>query len=53
MFGADFFKTLQFVVAILRLIARIFGDAEDKKLDDKFGQNCLTEVDKDVHRMAP
>ena len=52
-FGADFFKIVQFVIAIMRLIARIFGNETDKELDDKFGTNCLTEVDKTVKSYAP
>lgn len=53
MFGQDFFKVMQFVVAVLRLMARIFGDQKDKELDDEFGKNHLHEIDKDVHNMAP
>jgi len=34
-FGADFFKVLEFVMAVLRLFARVFGDAEDRKADDE------------------
>ena len=30
-FGKDFFKILNFAVAIIRLFASIFGDAESKK----------------------
>ena len=30
-FGKDFFKILNFVIAIIRLIAKIFGDDETKK----------------------
>ena len=30
-FGKDFFRVLKFVVAIMRLIAEIFGDDEDRK----------------------
>jgi hypothetical protein len=29
--GGDFFKILNFAVAIMRLFAQIFGDTEDKK----------------------
>ena len=29
--GRDFFKILNFAVAIMRLFAQIFGDDEDKK----------------------
>lgn len=29
-FGQDFFKIMKFVVAILKLIAEIFGDEEDQ-----------------------
>jgi len=32
-FGSDFFKIVEFVVAILRLFARVFGDADDAKSD--------------------
>ena len=31
MFGSDFFKIFHFVVEILRLIASVFGDDDDKK----------------------
>ena len=52
-FGTDFFKTIQFVLAVLRLLARIFGEQSDKELDDKFGTNCLHDVDKTVKNYAP
>lgn len=52
-FGSDFFKTIQFVMAILRLIARIFGETEDKKLDDTFGKNHMHDVDEFVKHTAP
>lgn len=29
--GNDFFKILNFAIAIMRLFAQIFGDTEDKK----------------------
>lgn len=45
-FGEDWFKTIQFVMAVLRLIARIFGDDEDKKNDDEIQGNHAHEVDK-------
>lgn len=35
MFGSDFFKIIQFVMAVLRLCARIFGDEDDVKKDDE------------------
>ena len=44
-FGADFFKTIQFIVVVLRLLARIFGDDEDKKIDDYIQGNHAHEVD--------
>jgi len=31
MFGSDFFKIFHFVMEILRLIAEVFGDDDDKK----------------------
>ena len=34
-FGKDFFQILEFVVAILRLFARVFGDDDDRKADDE------------------
>jgi len=34
-FGSDFFKILEFVVAILRMFARVFGDDEDRAADDE------------------
>lgn len=33
-FGKDFFKILQLVVAIMRLVARVFGDNDDITNDD-------------------
>jgi len=45
-FGEDFFKTVQFVVAVLRLIARIFGDDKDKEFDDKIAGNHAHEIEK-------
>lgn len=30
-FGADFFKILNLVILIMRMFAKVFGDAEDKK----------------------
>lgn len=47
-FGEDFFKIIQFVMAVLRLIARIFGDDEDKKHDDNIMGNHAHEIDKIV-----
>lgn len=52
-FGTDFFKTIQFVLAILRLLARIFGEESDKKLDDTFGENCIHDIDATVKKYAP
>jgi len=34
-FGKDFFKILNFAIAIIRLFARIFGDADAKKEVDE------------------
>ncbi|MCK5601248.1 hypothetical protein KAR91_05255 [Candidatus Pacearchaeota archaeon] len=45
MFGSDFFKIIQFALAILRLFGRIFGDDEDKTNDKKAADNCATEID--------
>lgn len=45
-FGTDFFRIIQFVVAIMRLIGRIFGDDEDKKIDDDIQGNHAHEADK-------
>jgi len=44
-FGADFFKTVQFIVAVLRLLARIFGDNDDKKIDDEISGNHAHEIE--------
>lgn len=52
-FGTDFFKILQFVVSVMRVIARVFGDKEDKDLDDKFGSNHLHDVDETVKKYVP
>lgn len=46
MFGQDFFKIIEFAVAILRLFARIFGDDEDKQNDDDVRANHTHEADK-------
>ncbi|MBA7623565.1 hypothetical protein ES703_30962 [subsurface metagenome] len=48
-FGEDWFKTIQFVMAILRLIARIFGDKDDKKFDDEIQGNDAHEVEKIIN----
>lgn len=32
-FGADYFKIIEFVIAVLRLLAKIFGTEEDRKAD--------------------
>ncbi|MBA7682975.1 hypothetical protein ES703_91331 [subsurface metagenome] len=53
MFGEDFFKIIQFAMAVLRLFARIFGDAEDRKNDDKCEQNHRHEVDKIIPPPKP
>jgi len=45
-FGEDFFKIIQFVVAVMRLIGRIFGDDKDKKYDDQIMGNHAHEADK-------
>ncbi len=52
MFGTDFFKMLEFVMAALRLFARIFGDDEDRKNDDKTQGNHVHEVGKIVNTSA-
>lgn len=46
MFGKDFFKILEFVMAALRLFARIFGDDDDRKNDDETQSNHRHEVEK-------
>lgn len=48
-FGSDFFKTLQFIMAVLRLLARIFGDEKDKEIDDKIQGNHAHEIDKIIN----
>jgi len=49
-FGSDFFKVLEFIMAALRLFARIFGDADDRKNDDEVQSNHRHEVDKVMPR---
>jgi len=44
-FGSDWFKTIQFVLAVLRLLARIFGDEADRKEDDAIQGNHAHEVE--------
>ena len=48
-FGSDFFKTVQFIVAVLRLLARIFGDDKDKEEDDKIMGNHAHEVEEIIN----
>jgi hypothetical protein len=45
-FGRDFFKIIAFAMQILRLFARIFGDDDDKKIDDEVQGNHIHELDK-------
>ncbi len=49
MFGQDFFKMLQFIMDALRLFARIFGDENDRKNDDKVQGNHRHEIDKIIN----
>lgn len=51
MFGQDFFKVLQFIMAALRLFARVFGDADDRKNDDETQGNHRHEVDKVIETL--
>lgn len=46
--GSDFFKWVQVIVAILRILGRVFGDDEDKKADDEVQGNHVHEVDRIV-----
>lgn len=46
MFGRDYFKFAQLIVAILRLIGRIFGDNEDRANDDESENNHKHEIEK-------
>lgn len=52
MFGTDFFKMLEFVMAAIRLFARIFGDDKDRENDDKTQSNHVHEVQKIVTTSA-
>jgi len=52
MFGTDFFKILEFVMAALRLFARIFGDDEDRLNDDKTQGNHVHEANKVIDTSA-
>ena len=45
MFGGDFFKIIQFVIAIMRLWGRVFGDDEDRANDDAAQENHRHEID--------
>jgi len=49
MFGADFFKIIQFVMDALRLFARIFGDEKDRENDDKVQSNHRHEIEKIIY----
>jgi len=40
-FGKDFFKILDFVVAICKLFAKIFGDADDKKAVEEHREDVV------------
>ena len=37
--GKDFFLIAKFVVAVIRLFGRIFGDNDDRKADDEVESN--------------
>lgn len=50
-FGNDFFKVLQLVVAILRVWGRIMGDKDDRKNDDAVQGNHCHECDKVIANM--
>lgn len=39
MFGADFFRWIQFVIAAVRLFARIFGDEEDRQHEEEINNH--------------
>lgn len=45
-FGTDFFKVLAFVMQVLRLFARVFGDKDDQKADDEVSDNHIHELNK-------
>lgn len=45
-FGADFFKIVTFIVQILRLFGRMFGDEQDRQADDEIQKNHIHEVEK-------
>lgn len=34
-FGSDFFKWFEFVIAIIRMAVKVFGDKEDVEADDE------------------
>lgn len=44
-FDKNYFKYAQLIVAILRLIGRIFGDSDDKANDDTSETNHKHEID--------
>lgn len=37
--GKDFFLIAKFVVAVIRLFGRVFGDQDDRKSDDEVENN--------------
>lgn len=37
MFGSDFFRIMRFIIALLKLMADIFGNDEDKQEAEKNG----------------
>lgn len=50
MFGGDFFKIIQFVMAIMRLWGRVFGDDEDRENDDRAESNHRHEIDSIINK---
>jgi len=46
MFGEDFFKIIQFAMAVLRLFGRIFGDKDDLDKDDEIFNHNSGPVEK-------
>lgn len=45
-FGGDFFKIVEFIVLVLKMFGRIFGDKEDNDEADKVENNHSAHVKK-------
>lgn len=51
--GKDFFLIAKFVVAVIRLFGRIFGDEDDRKADDEVENNHSHDAEAVVRSSSP